>query len=73
MLLVSVIATIKQRRPDLAKIPIFCHFADVFLDDVPGLPPAREVEFAIGLVPDMTSIMRAPYFMALLKLMEIKE
>ncbi|XP_027931535.1 uncharacterized protein LOC114187470 [Vigna unguiculata] len=33
-----------------AKIPIVEEFADVFPEDVPGLPPKREVEFSIDLV-----------------------
>jgi hypothetical protein len=35
----------------LAKIPVACEFPDVFLDELPGLPPDRDVEFAIELIP----------------------
>lgn len=72
MFLASVIATIEQRRPRLANILIICDFTDVFPDEVLGLPTAREVEFTIDLVPDMTLISRAPYCMTPLELRELK-
>ncbi|XP_070677938.1 uncharacterized protein [Malus domestica] len=31
------------------------HFPDVFLDDLPGLPPDRDVEFVFYLLPDLRS------------------
>ncbi|PWA79697.1 hypothetical protein CTI12_AA202780 [Artemisia annua] len=37
--------------PSIDSIPIIRYFADVFPDELPGLPPAREVEFSIDLVP----------------------
>jgi len=32
-------------------IPVVCEFLDVFLDELPGLPPDRDVEFKIELLP----------------------
>ena len=48
-------------------------FADVFPDELPGLPPQREVEFTIELVPGAEPISKAPYRMAPLELQELKE
>ena len=45
---------------------------DVFPEDLPRLPPKREVEFIIELVPGTTPISKAPYHMVLLKLKELK-
>jgi hypothetical protein len=45
----------------LAQIPIVCKFPDVFLDELPSLPPDREVEFAIELIPGTPPISRRPY------------
>ncbi|GKE94775.1 putative reverse transcriptase domain-containing protein, partial [Tanacetum coccineum] len=39
-------------------------FADVFPDELPGLPPAREIEFGIELIPGAEPISKAPYRMA---------
>ena len=44
----------------LCDIPVVCEFPDVFLDELPGLPPDRDVEFKIELVPCMAPILRRP-------------
>jgi hypothetical protein len=43
--------------------PIVYEFPDVFPDDLPGLPPDREVEFKIELIPGTAPISRRPYRM----------
>ena len=40
-----------------------CEFPDVFPDELPGLPPDRDVEFKIELVPGIAPISRRPYRM----------
>ena len=35
----------------LKKIPVVCEYADVFPDELPGMPPNRDIEFAIELQP----------------------
>jgi len=47
-------------------------FLEVF-QEVPELPPDREIEFAIELVPGTAPISRAPYRMALAELAELKK
>jgi hypothetical protein len=44
----------------LAKIPVVCEFLEVFLDELPGLPPDRDVEFAIELIHGTPLISRRP-------------
>ena len=44
----------------LEDIPVVKEFSDVFPDDIPGLPPDRDVEFTIDLVPGTTPISMAP-------------
>ena len=44
----------------LADIPVVCEFLDVFLDELPGLPPDRDIEFKIELIPGTTPISRRP-------------
>ncbi|OMO91869.1 reverse transcriptase [Corchorus capsularis] len=57
----------------LEDIPIVKDFPDVFPEDLPGLPPDREIEFEIDLVPGTTPISKAPYRMAPSELRELKE
>jgi hypothetical protein len=45
----------------LADIPIVSEFPNVFPDDLPGLPPDRDVEFKIELLPSTAPISRRPY------------
>jgi hypothetical protein len=45
------------------QILVVREFSDVFLDELPGLPPDRDVEFGIKLIPGTTSISRRPYRM----------
>ena len=47
-------------------------FLEVF-QEVPGLPPDREIEFAIELVPGTAPISKAPYRMAPAELAELKK
>jgi hypothetical protein len=45
----------------------------VFSDELPGLPPDRDVEFAIELIPGITPISRRPYQMSPNELAELKK
>ena len=47
-------------------------FEDVFPEELPGLPPNREVDFVIDLKPRTTPISKAPYRMAPAELKELK-
>nr|GEY95486.1 hypothetical protein [Tanacetum cinerariifolium] len=48
----------------LEDVPVICEFPDVFLEDLLGLPPPRQVEFKIELVPEAAPVARAPYWLA---------
>ena len=56
----------------LEEIPVVCEFADVFLDDLPGMPPDREIEFVIELQPGTAPISKRPYRMPPKELAELK-
>ncbi|GJR54804.1 putative reverse transcriptase domain-containing protein [Tanacetum coccineum] len=49
----------------LQDVPIVKKFPEVFLEDLPGLPPTRQVEFHIDLVPGAAPVARAPYRLGL--------
>ncbi|GJY87325.1 putative nucleotidyltransferase, ribonuclease H [Tanacetum coccineum] len=59
--------------PHLESHPVVRNFPDVFLDELPGLPPEREVEFTIELIPGAQPISKAPYRMAPVELKELKD
>ncbi|KAJ9567128.1 hypothetical protein OSB04_003094 [Centaurea solstitialis] len=59
--------------PELKSIPVVKEFGDVFPDEIPGLPPTREVEFTIDLIPGATPISKQPYRMAPSEMKELKE
>ncbi|GJS96693.1 putative reverse transcriptase domain-containing protein [Tanacetum coccineum] len=60
-------------RPNIENLSVVREFADVFPDELPGLPPAREIEFGIELIPGAEPISKAPYRMAPVELKELKE
>jgi hypothetical protein len=57
----------------LKKIPVVCEYADVFPDELPGMPPDRDIEFAIELQPGTTPISKRPYRMPPSELAELKK
>ena len=56
----------------LEDVPVVRDFSDVFPDDLPGLPPEREVDFPIDLVPGTSPISLPPYRMTPAELKELK-
>jgi hypothetical protein len=50
-----------------------CEYADVFPDELPGMPPDRDIEFAIELQPGTTPISKRPYWMPPADLAELKK
>nr|GEY90965.1 putative reverse transcriptase domain, aspartic peptidase domain protein [Tanacetum cinerariifolium] len=59
--------------PSIHDQPIVFEFPDVFPDELPGIPPVREVEFNIELIPGSEPISKAPYRMAPIELKELKD
>ncbi|KAL5752232.1 hypothetical protein ACOSQ2_022739 [Xanthoceras sorbifolium] len=53
-------------------ISTVCDFPDVFPEELPSLPPIREIEFAIDVIPGTTPISITPYRMAPAELKELK-
>ena len=53
-------------------IPVVCEYANIFLDDLPGMPPDRDIEFIIELQPGTAPISKRPYRMPPKELAELK-
>ena len=62
-------ATLAKAIEDLS---VICEFPDVFPDDLPRLPPDRDVEFKIELILGTAPISRRPYRMPPNELAELK-
>ncbi|GKB57229.1 putative reverse transcriptase domain-containing protein [Tanacetum coccineum] len=54
----------KSEEKRLEDVPIVQDFLEVFPEDLPGIPPTRQVEFQIDLVPGAALVARAPYRLA---------
>nr|GFB75739.1 putative reverse transcriptase domain-containing protein [Tanacetum cinerariifolium] len=61
----------KSKEKRLEDVPIVREFSKVFAEDLPGLPPGRQVEFQMDLVPGATAVTRAPYRLAPAKMKEL--
>ncbi|GJU39845.1 putative reverse transcriptase domain-containing protein [Tanacetum coccineum] len=67
-------AQIMEKKSDekrLKDIPVVKEFLEVFPEDLHGLPPVRQVEFQIDLIPGATPVARAPYRLAPLEMQEL--
>jgi len=62
-----------EKEERIIVIPVVREFEDVFPEEVPGLPPRREVEFSIDLVPGAGPVSIAPYWIAPAELVELKK
>ncbi|XP_060974274.1 uncharacterized protein LOC133039400 [Cannabis sativa] len=54
------------------EVKVVKEFLDVFPEELPGLPPQREIDFVIDLIPGAEPVSKAPYRMAPAELKELK-
>jgi hypothetical protein len=65
---------VNQLKADLIKdIRVVCEYLDVFPDELPGMPPERDIEFFIDLLPGTAPIAKRPYRMSVGELEELKK
>ena len=57
----------------LEEVPIVNEYPDVFPEELPGMPPDRDIEFVIDLVPGTSPVAKRPYRMAASELAELKK
>nr|GFC45010.1 putative reverse transcriptase domain-containing protein [Tanacetum cinerariifolium] len=72
LFLSQVTGTVSKEK-QIEDVPIIRDFPEVFPKDLPGLPPPRQVEFRIDLIPGATPVARAPYRLAPSELKELSE
>ena len=62
----------KEDKPKLGDFIVLHEFRDMFVDEILELPPRREIDFSIDLLPGLAPISKAPYRMSLPELTELK-
>jgi hypothetical protein len=56
-----------------SEVPVINEFPNVFLKELPGMPPDRDIEFVIELKPGIAPIYKTPFSMTTPELVELKE
>jgi hypothetical protein len=65
---------VNQLKADsIEDIRVICEYPDVFPDDLLGMPPERDIEFIIDLLPGTAPIAKRPYRMSVGELEELKK
>ncbi|GJV37226.1 putative reverse transcriptase domain-containing protein [Tanacetum coccineum] len=70
----TLIIRVMEKKSDekrLEDIPVVREFLEVFPEDLPGLPPVRQVEFQIDLIPGAAPVARTPYRLAPSEMQEL--
>ena len=62
----------ENETPRLEYYPMLQYFKNIFLDELPGIPSKREIDFTIELVVGVAPVSRAPYIMSTPKMLELK-
>ncbi|WMV38958.1 hypothetical protein MTR67_032343 [Solanum verrucosum] len=62
---------VEIEAPSIGSIPVVSEFREVFPNDLPGMPPDRDIDFCIDLEPGTRLISNLPYHMALVELREL--
>nr|XP_043623171.1 uncharacterized protein LOC122594949 [Erigeron canadensis] len=65
------IVDVEKKPLSIEDIPIVKEFVDVFPEDLSGIPPERQVEFSIDLMPGANPIAKAPYHLAHTEMQEL--
>ncbi|KAI3776226.1 hypothetical protein L1987_45999 [Smallanthus sonchifolius] len=56
---------------ELDDVPVIREYSEVFPEELPGIPPDRDIEFRIDLVPDAQPVAKAPYRLAPMEMKEL--
>nr|GEU53984.1 putative reverse transcriptase domain-containing protein [Tanacetum cinerariifolium] len=72
-LFITQVTEKEPTKKQLQDVSVICNSPEVFPDDLPGLPPPRQVEFRIELIPGVASVGRTPYCLAPSELKELSD
>ena len=66
-------ASTNDKGPSIKEVEVVREFSEVFPEELAGLPPQREVEFSISLMPGAAPISISSYRMAPVEMLELKK
>jgi hypothetical protein len=69
---IQVQKSVDNEKPNIGDHPILREYKDVFPEEVPGLPPRRDMDFLIEITPGAVPASRTPYRMSTPELVELK-
>ena len=49
-----------MQAASIEEVPVVCEYPDVFPEELPGMPPDKDLEFIIDLIPRTSSITKRP-------------
>jgi hypothetical protein len=67
------IMVFNMEAKSIENVPVVREYPDVFPEELPGMPPDRDIEFVIDLIPGTSPIAKRPYRMAAPELAELKK
>ena len=63
--------SVTGKEVSLSSVPVVREFQDVFPEDLPGLPPSRQLDFRIDLIPNAAPVAKSPYRLAPTEMQEL--
>ena len=72
LVLVSHLKEVESHSVTLDDHPILHEYADMFMDEIPCMPPQHDIDFYIDLIPRVELISQAPYYMTTQELSKLK-
>ena len=67
-----ILETLGDETPRMEDYQVLQEFRDVFPDEIPRLPPKRDIDFIIELVLGVAPVSKTPYRMSTPKMLELK-
>ena len=67
-----ILEAIEDETPRLEEFHVLQEFRDVFPNEIPGLPPKRDIDFMVELVPGAAPVSKAPYIMSTPEMLKLK-
>ena len=66
-----ILEAIDDETPRLEDYQVLQEFKDVFPDEILGIPPKRDIDFIIELVPEVALVSKTPYRMSTPEMLEL--
>ncbi|KAI3767690.1 hypothetical protein L2E82_18026 [Cichorium intybus] len=71
-LIMAHVISVESKHSKIEEVEVVCDYPDVFPENLPGLPPSRQVAFVIDVIPGAKPVARPPYRLAPSEMEELK-